>query len=114
LAFKRWLVHFSPYCQATPQGIPEKNGKHRVIFDSSTQTCLNEIIVLNHETSTKNKAIINVGKAKMNLLINIYSWRISYPRKIILLALADITACFRFPRLAADVTGAFGFLTEHL
>jgi hypothetical protein len=113
LAFKWWLVHFSPYCQATPQGIQGKNGKHRVIFDSSTQTCPNEI-VLNHETSMEKKAIINFGKAKMNLLINIYNWRISYPRKIILLALADITACFLFPWLAADITGAFGFLTEHL
>jgi hypothetical protein len=27
LAFKRWLVHFSPYCQATPQGIREKERK---------------------------------------------------------------------------------------
>jgi hypothetical protein len=113
LAFKHWLVHFSPYCQATPQGIREKYGKHRVIFDSSTQTCPNEI-VLNHETSTNNEAIINFGKAKTKLLTNIYNWRISYPLEIILLALADITACFRFPRLAADVTGAFGFLAEHL
>ncbi len=113
LAFKRWLVHFSPYCRAMPQGIREKNGKHRVIFDSSTQTCPNEI-VLNHETSMENEAIIDFGKAKTNLLINIYNWRISYPREIIFQALADITACFRFPRLAAYVTGAFGFLTEHL
>jgi hypothetical protein len=30
------------------------------------------------------------------------------------MALADVTACFHFPRLAADVTGAFGFLAEHL
>jgi hypothetical protein len=32
LAFKQWLVHFSPYCRATPQGIREKYRKHRVIF----------------------------------------------------------------------------------
>jgi hypothetical protein len=113
LAFKQWLVHFSPYCRATPQGIREKYGKHIVIFDSSTQTCPNEI-VLNHETSTDNKAIIDFGRAKTNLLINIYNWQISYPREIIFLVLANVTACFRFPWLAADVTGAFGFLAEHL
>lgn len=113
LALREWVVHFSPYCRATPQGIREKYGKHRVIFDSSTQTCPHEI-VLNHETSTDQEAIIDFGTAKTHLLVNIYNWRISYPTEVILLALADITACFRFPRLSADVTGAFGFLAESL
>ncbi len=113
LALREWVVYFSPYCRATPQGIREKYGKHRVIFDSSTQTCPHEI-VLNHETSTDGEAIIDFGMAKIQLLINIYNWRISYPTEVIFLALADITACFRFPRLSADVTGAFGFLAEFL
>jgi hypothetical protein len=34
LPYKLWVVYFSPHCQATPQGIREKNGKFRVIFDS--------------------------------------------------------------------------------
>jgi hypothetical protein len=113
IAFRNWLVHFLPYCRATPQGIREKYGKHRVIFDSSTQTCSHEI-VLNHETSTDQEAIIDFGKAKTHLLINIYNWQISYPNKVILLALAEVTACFRFPRLSADVTGAFGFVAKKL
>ena len=96
LAFREWLVHFSPYCRATPQGIREKYGKHRVIFDSLTQTCPHKI-VLNHETSTDHEAVIDFGQAKTHLLINIYNWRISYSLEVILLALADITACFRFP-----------------
>ena len=69
LAFKEWLVHFSPYCRATPQGIREKYGKHRVIFDSSTQTCPHKI-VLNHKTSMEYEAIIDFGRAKTDLLIN--------------------------------------------
>jgi hypothetical protein len=73
LAFREWLAYFSPYCHATPHGIREKYGKHRVIFNSSTQTIPDEI-VLNHETSTDNEAIIDFGKAKPNLLINIYNW----------------------------------------
>jgi hypothetical protein len=113
LAFRRWLVYFSPYCRATPQGIREKYGKHRVIFDSSTQTWPDEI-VLNLETTTENEAVIDFGKTKRNLLTNIYNWQISYPRERVFLALTDITACFRFQWLAADVTGAFGFLTEYL
>ena len=38
----------------------------------------------------------------------------SYPRETIHLTLADITACFRFPRISADVTGAYCFIAEHL
>jgi hypothetical protein len=67
LPFRQWLVHFFPYCCATPQGIREKYGKHRVVFDSSMQTSTNEI-VLNHKTSTDNKAIIDFGKAKTTSL----------------------------------------------
>jgi len=32
----------------------------------------------------------------------------------IYIALADITACFRFPRISVDVTGAVGFIAEFL
>jgi hypothetical protein len=70
--------------------------------------------VLNEYTSAEFEADIDFGNAKMNLLIRIYNWRISYPRMIIFLALADITACFRFPRIHADLTGAFGFMAEIL
>jgi len=111
LPFKGWLVYFSPYCRATPQGIREKNGKFRVIFDASTRMTPDEI-VLNDVTNIDDEAEIDFGKAKLNLLINIYNWRISYPKEMIYLALADITACFRFPRIPADVAGAFGFVAE--
>ncbi len=37
-----------------------------------------------------------------------------HPNNVILLALADVTACFRFPWLSADVTGAFGFVAEKI
>jgi hypothetical protein len=84
-----------------------------VIFDSSTQTILDKV-VLNHETSKDFKAIINFGKAKINLFINIYNWCITYPREIIHLALAYITACFRCLKISADLTGAFGYMAEKL
>jgi hypothetical protein len=113
LPFKRWMVYFSPWCQVTPQGIREKNGKYRVIFDSSMQTSPNEV-VLNHETSTDCKAVIDFGQAKTRLLNNIYNWCVSYPEEIIYLALADIIACFQFPRISADVTGAFRFIAKDL
>ncbi len=113
LPFKPWMVRFSPWCRTTPQGITEKNRKFRVIFDSLTQTRPNEVI-LNHQTSTDDKAVIDFGQAKNKFLINIYNWRMSHPNEIIYLLLVDITACFRFPRILADVTGAFGFIAENL
>jgi hypothetical protein len=50
----------------------------------------------------------------MNFFINIYNWQVSYPRKLIYLILADITACFQFPRISADITGAFVILADGL
>jgi hypothetical protein len=85
----------------------------RVIFDASTKGSPHKV-VLNEYTSAEFEADIDFGNAKMNLLIRIYNWRISYPQMKIFLALADITACFRFPRIHADLTGAFGFMAENL
>jgi hypothetical protein len=78
LPFKDWIVHFSPYCRTTPQGICKKYGKYRVIFNSLTQTSPDEV-VLNQVTPTEHKATINFGTAKTKLLTNIYNWRISFP-----------------------------------
>jgi hypothetical protein len=60
------------------------------------------------------KAIINFGRAKTNLFIYTYNWQVSYPKEIIHLILADITACFRFPRILANVIGAFGYAAKGL
>jgi hypothetical protein len=75
------------------------------------QTSLDEVI-LNQITSTDLKVPIDFGRARTNLLININNWRVSFSNKIIYLALADITACFCFPRISADVAGAIGFIAE--
>jgi hypothetical protein len=111
LPLRYWTVHFSPWLQVIPQGICKKYNKFHVIFDLSTQTSPDEA-VLNHVTTTNLEAYIDFGRAKTNLFINIYNWQVSHPDKIIYLALADITACFRFPRISADVTKAFGIMAE--
>jgi hypothetical protein len=100
-----------PLASVTPQGIRKKYNKFSIIFNSSTQTSPDEA-VLNHVTTTDLEANINFGQAKTNLFINIYNWQVSHPDKIIYLALADISACFRLPRISANVTGAFGFMAE--
>ena len=68
----------------------------------------------NQVTNSEFKAIIDFGQSKMRLYVSIYNWRISFPGEIIYLILADISACFRYPRIAADLTGAFGFMFEKL
>ena len=84
-------------------------------FESLTQTWMNEV-VLNHVTTTELETTIYVGTSKMKLLINIYNWRVSFPREIIYLALAleVITACFCFPQLSCNTTGAFGFMAHNM
>jgi hypothetical protein len=44
--------------------------------------------------------------------MDIYNTRISYPTAMILPGLADVKACFRYPRIHADLTGAFGFIAD--
>jgi hypothetical protein len=110
IALKLWVLHFSPYCRSTAQGIQIKPGKDpRIIWDGSTKDLPHQI-VLNEVTPTNTEAPIDFGKAKSKLLVSIYNWRISFPNKTIFIALADITACFRFARISADITGAFGFI----
>jgi hypothetical protein len=114
IPIKRWVLHFSPWCCHTAQGMQIKPGKNpRVIFDAYTKGSPHEV-VLNEYTPTEFEANIDFGHAKMNLLWRIYNLRVGFLREIIFLSLADITACFCFPRVHADLTGAFGFMAKHL
>ncbi len=54
------------------------------------------------------------GHVKSQIYMDIYNTRISYPTAMILLDLADIKACFRYPRIHADLTGALGFIADKL
>ncbi len=65
---------------------------------------------MNQVTPITRDAPITFGHVKMQMYIDIYNTRITYPTFIILLAMADVKACFCFPHTHADLTGAFGFL----
>ncbi len=107
LPVKLWVLHFSPWCCHTAQGILVNPGKNpHAIFDASTKGHPHKD-VLNDVTTTEFEANITFGTAKLKLLQRIYNWRVSHPTSIIYLALADLTACFRFPRIHPDLTGAF-------
>ena len=104
LPVKLWILHFSPWCRHTAQGMQIKPGKNpRVIFDGSTKSHPHEI-VLNEMTITEFKAIITFGASKLKLRQCIYNWRITNSNSKIYIALGDVTACFRFPRVHADLT----------
>ena len=114
LPVKLWVLHFSPLCRHTSQGMLIKPGKNpRVIFDASTKSHPHEV-VLNDVTATEFEANITFGAAKLKLLQRIYNLRVSHPKRKIFLALADICTCFSFPRVHADLTGAFRFMAEGL
>ena len=97
----------------TAQGMVMKNGKGRIVWDGTTKTSPLDI-VLNDYTPIDNEPEVTFGTAKHDFYWLIYNLRISYPNAPILLALADIKACFRFPRIHPDLTGAFGFLVGNL
>ena len=114
IPIKSWILHFSPYLRHTPQSMVLKENKNpRMVWDGSTKFDPFDI-VLNEITPTEFEAVIDFGTAKRRLLANIYNWRISFPDDDIYLAMEDLTSCFRIPRVAADLTGAFGFMIGHL
>jgi hypothetical protein len=103
------ICRVSAYLRHTTQTVVMKPGKNdRLVWDGTT-TLLALDIVMNQVTPVNREAPITFGHVKIQLYIDIYNTRISHPYVVILLGLADIKACFRFPRLHPDLTGAFGF-----
>jgi hypothetical protein len=102
----------SSYCRHTTQTMVIKAGKSdRLCWDGST-TIKSTDIIMNQVTLITREAPITFGHVKMQMYIDIYNTRITYPTFIILLAMADVKACFCFPCIHADLTGAFGFLAR--
>jgi hypothetical protein len=89
-----------------------KTGKNSpVSWDASKKYGPDEV-VLNEVTPMDLEPLITFGHTKKKFLTDIYNARISFPDRTILLAMADIKACFRHGRLHPDLTGAFGFNAE--
>ena len=111
---KDWVVRASPSCRHNSQGLNLKKPESpRVVWDQSTKLEPSDV-VLNEITSIDLEAAITFGDTKMKLYKEIYNLRVSHPDQVILLATADIKACFRYPRIAADLTGAFAFVAQDL
>jgi hypothetical protein len=87
-----------------------KLGKNnRLVWDGTT-ILLALDIVMNQVTPVTREAPVTFGHVKIQLYINIYNTRVSHPNDVILLGMADIRACFCFPRIHPNLTGAFGFM----
>ncbi len=69
---------------------------------------------MNQVTPVTQEAPVTFGHVKSQIYMDIYNMRISYPTAMILLGLADVKTCFRYPRIHADLTGAFSFIADEL
>ena len=88
------LCKFSPYLCHTTQSIVIKEGKNdRIVWDGLT-VLKSTNIVMNQITPVAQESPVTFGYVKLQIYIDIYNTRISYPTLIILIALADVKACF--------------------
>jgi hypothetical protein len=101
---------FSPYCCHTTQTMVIKVGKCDCLCWNGSTTIKPTNIVMNQVTPITREAPITLGHVKMQLYIEIYNACMTYPTFIILLAMADVKACIRFPCIHTDLTGTFGLL----
>jgi hypothetical protein len=91
-----------------------KDGKNNcIVWDGLTVTRPTDI-VMNQVTPVTQEAPVTFGHVKSQISTDIYNTHISYPTATILVGVADVKACFRFPRIHADLTGAFGFIADAL
>ena len=110
MVFPRWMVRGSPAGNHVPAHVVVRPGSSdRLIWNGSTKRAASET-TMNEVTPTDREPEITFGHMYMAFIVWIWRLRISYPNEEILLAFLDISSCFRFPRIFADLVGAFGFV----
>ena len=104
------FCRFSPYIQHVPQTMNTKK-------EDDIRLCWNGSKMYDPDDTPMNMGVddeeepeITFGMTLINFMTQLYNQRISYPSDEIWLATADIKACFRFPKIHPDVTGAFSFV----
>ncbi len=108
------LCKLFPYLCHTMQSIVIKDGKNDcIVWDRLTVTGPTDI-VMNQVTPVAQKAPVTFGRVKSQICTDIYNTCISYPTATIYFGPADVKACFRYPRIHAELTGAFGFIADKL
>jgi hypothetical protein len=71
-------------------------------------------VVMTEGTPIENEAEITFGMVKAFFYWFIFNMRASFPDAIIVFVLFDIKACFRFPRIHPNLTGAFRLMVNNL
>jgi hypothetical protein len=91
------LCKLSPYLHHTTQSIVIKDVKNYcIVWDGSKVTRPTDM-VMNQVTPVAQEAPVMFGHVKSQIYMDIYNTCISYPTATILLGLADVKACFRYP-----------------
>jgi hypothetical protein len=104
------ICRVSAYLHHTIQTVIMKLGKNDCLVWDGTTILLTLDIVVNQVMPVTCEAPVTFGHVKIQLYIDIYNTRVSHPNDVILLGMADIKACFRFPRIHPNLTGAFGLM----
>ncbi len=87
------LCKFSPFLCHTTQSIVIKEEKNDcIVWDGST-VMKHTDIVMNQITPVDQESPVTFGHVKLQIYIDIFNTRISYPSLVILIALVDIKAC---------------------
>jgi hypothetical protein len=104
------ICRASTYLRHTIQTVIMKPGKNDgIVWDGATILLALDIVV-NQVTRVTCEAPITFGHVKIQLYSDIHNTRVSHPNDVILLGMADIKACFCFPRIHPNLTGAFGLM----
>ncbi len=104
------ICRASTYLRHTIQTVVMKLGKNNCLVWDGTTILLALDIMMNQVTPVTPEAPVMFGHVKIQLYIDIYNTGVSHSNDVILLGMADIKACFCFPRIHPNLTGAFGFM----
>lgn len=107
------ICRFCPYAHHVGQTMNMKKENARLCWDGSNKDAA-EDWAMNDDVDMEDEPLITFGNTKLQFMKHLYNLRISYPTEEIWLGTADIKACFRWPKLHPDITGAFGFVMGFL
>ncbi len=99
--------YYSKYCH--------KDSKNdHIVWDGSTVTRPINIVMNQVTPVIAQELPVTFGHFKSQIYMDIYNTSISYQTATILLGLANVKVCFWYPRIHAELAGAFGFIADEL